>query len=117
MGKRVANSNRLAERSNVTYMQRLVKRAGTSSRRDVAEELNSMMTYTLQHLNGTVDAIATHYTKKEGTLKAKMFQAAARAMLAGKLRSDACDAGAAALVAFADAKKAKGGARRPKKSA
>ena len=107
---------RVKERSNVSYMQKLIKKSKTAARRSVTAELNLMLTHLLERVNVNMASIMTHYAKKDDTVKAKLVQAAFQAMLSEELRESACDAGAAALLKFVDANKAKNSARAEKKA-
>jgi hypothetical protein len=115
MGKTTAP--KVVERSNVSYMQKLIKKSGASARGSVPAELNSMMTYILQNLNTTMGSIVVHYAKKEGTIKPKVVQSAFQAMLSDELRQTACSAGADALISFVESQKTKGETRKAKKAA
>lgn len=108
---------RVKERSNVSYMQKLIKKSKTAARGSVTAELNRMLTHLLERVNVNMASIMTHYAKKDDTVKAKLVQAAFQAMLSEELRESACDAGAAALLKFVDANKAKNSARAEKKAA
>jgi len=108
---------KVKDRSNVAYMQKLVKKSGTSARGLVTAELNLMLTYLLDRLNANMSSILTHYAKNDDTIKAKLVQSAFQAMLADELRASACDAGATALQTFVQANKVKNSARAEKKSA
>ena len=99
---------KLDERSNVIYFSKLLKKSKTSARSDVSRELNLMMTFLMKRLTADMTSIVTNYTKKEGTIRPKLVQSALQVMLAGDLRTDACDAGAATLLDFMNSTKEKG---------
>jgi hypothetical protein len=101
-------SKKVVERSNVSYMKRLINTSKTSARGNVANELNLMLTYLVGNLNATMGSVTFHYSKKEGTLRPKLAQAALQSMLTGDLRTQACEAGAKALLSFAEANESKG---------
>jgi hypothetical protein len=95
-------AKKVVERSNVSYMQKLIKKSQTSARGNVAGEMNLMLTFLINNLNTTMGSVVFHYSKKEGTLRPKLAQAAFQAMLHDELRTTACEAGAQALLAFAE---------------
>jgi hypothetical protein len=105
------------ERSNVSYMHKLVKKSGTSARGSVTNELNKMLTFLIENMNGNMATVLNRYAKKDDTVKAKLVQAAMKVMLTEDLRDDACEAGAAALVRFLEANKLKSAARGKSKGA
>lgn len=105
---------KIRDRSNTSYLHRLVKKSGTSARGSVTAELNLMLTHVLDRMNFNMAAIATNYTKGDDTVKAKLVQSAFQVMLSDELRNSACDAGATALVKFVENNKAKSAARAKK---
>ena len=106
---------KVKDRSNVAYMQKLVKKSGTHARGSVTAELNLMLTHLLDRLNANMGSILTHYAKNDDTIKAKLVQSAFQTMLADELRASACDAGATALQTFVETNKAKNTTRAEKK--
>lgn len=106
---------KVKNRSNVAYMQKLVKKSGTSARGSVTAELNLMLTHLMDRMNANMGSILTHYAKNDDTIKAKLVQSAFQSMLSDELRASACDAGATALQTFVEANKAKSTARAEKK--
>ena len=105
-------AKKAVERSNVSYLQKLIKKSDTSVRGNVSTELNLMLTFLLSNLNTTMGSIVTHYAKKEGTIRPKVVQSAFQAMLSDELRVNACEAGAKALLEFAEANKSKSDAKK-----
>ena len=100
---------KLDERSNVMYFSKLLKKSKSSARSEVSRELNLMLSFLMKKLTEDMTSIVTNYTKKEGTIRPKLVQSALQVMLAGELRTDACDAGAATLQAFMNSTKVKKG--------
>jgi predicted solute-binding protein len=115
MGKKAAKKT--IERSNVAFMQKLIKKSATSARGNVAAELDMMMKYVLNDMNSAMGSIVSYYAKKEGTVKPKVVQAAFQAILSDELRQTACAAGADALIAFVEGQKTKAVAKKEKKVA
>lgn len=105
------------ERSNLGYMNKIVKKCGTSSRGVVNVELNCMLTFLLGALTDSMSAIMTQYTKKDCTVKPKVAQAAFQLLLHDDLRASVCDAGATALVKHLTTQREKGDAQKAKKAA
>jgi rhamnogalacturonyl hydrolase YesR len=91
-------------RSNAIYVQKLLKKHGARGGSAVVSELDKMVTYLLTRTTSAMNVIATTYDKKSSVVKPKLAQAAFQSILDGELRASACEAGAEALVRYANAK-------------
>ena len=107
MAKKSSKAKKIKERSNVSYIQKIIKSAKTSARGAVHEELNAMMAYVIGNLNCTMGSIFDNYAKTGDTLKSKVVQSALQVTLSGELRDAACNAGAVALAEFIEKNKEK----------
>ena len=99
MGKKAAK--KVVERSNVSYVQKILKTTKVAARGSVAGELNLMLSFLMNNMNSAMGSVVCHYSKKENTLRPKLAQAAFQALLHDELRTSACEAGAKALLDFA----------------
>ena len=107
VSKNAKSASKSKERSNLIYMQKLIKKSNTTARGAVQEELNSMLMFLMNNLNSSMGSILEHYVKKGDTLKSKVVQAALQATLSGELRELACNAGTEALAEFIESNKQK----------
>jgi len=102
-----SGAKKMKERSNVAYMQKLVKRAGAHARGSVTVELNRMLSFLVDRLTEDMDTISKRYAKLEDTVKPRLVNAALQSILTGKLRDSACDEATTVLVSFLDRNKEK----------
>ena len=106
----MARSKKVRERSNLSYMQKLLKKSGVTARGAVKAELNLMLTHLLSRMTYNMGAIMKHYSKLDDTLKPNLVKSAFEAMLTGELRSIASDAAESKLMLYVN-NKTKNGAR------
>ena len=97
----------MKERSNVSYMQKLLKKDGTRARGNVKAELNLMLTHVMKRMTGDMASIMKHYSKLDETVKPKLVESAFDSMLTGELRSVVSDAAASQLMVYVDNKRKK----------
>ena len=102
-----SGAKKVKERSNVAYIQKLVKRSGAHARGAVTIELNRMLTFLIDRLTDDMGTITKTYAKMDDTIKPKLVNAALQSILTGKLRDAACDQATTSLVSFLDRNKVK----------